>query len=133
MPRRAAKRSHTHTMQPYSWSVRRTSPGSTAGSPDATRLIAADTLDVNTNRSGRVPRNAAVRSRAAHRSGGRVRTRKLVGPSASWRRSSVARSNTGRGTGPNDPALSMVTAGSSMTAARAADQSGMAVVGMGRG
>ena len=52
-------------------------------SPDATRLIAAETLVVKTSRVGTVPRNAASRSRASQRSGGTWRTKKSVGSAAS--------------------------------------------------
>ena len=110
-PWRCAARSQHQIIAPYSWSVIRISPGAFSLNPDATRLIAADTFVVNTSRCGTVPRNAAVRSRASHNSGGACRTKKSVGPAARWRRNSVARSNTGSGNGPNEPVFSIVTVG----------------------
>src|SRR6202161_4240109 len=43
-------------MAPYSWSVIRISPGDDRRSPEATRLIAAETLVVKIKRCGAVPR-----------------------------------------------------------------------------
>jgi hypothetical protein len=112
-------RSQHQTIAPYSWSVIRISPGEASFNPDATRLIAAETLVVKMRRLGEQPRNEAVRSRASQRIGGACRTKKSVGPAARRWRSSVTRSKTGCGSGPKEPVLSIVTVESRINRARA--------------
>ena len=109
-------------MAPYSWSVMRISPGDASRSDEATRFTAAVTLTVKTSRRGSPPRNVASASRACHSSGGSPRRRKSIGSSASRRRSSVTRSKTTRGSGPNEPVLRLVVVGSSIIRARASVQ-----------
>src|SRR5262249_53745491 len=86
-------------------------------------LMATLTFVANANRVGSPPRKRAKRTRASHKSDGNRRTMKSVGSAAICARSSVARSKTGRGRGPKEPVLRLMTAGSSIIARLALSQS----------